>query len=1073
MTRLKRLAHEEEAALFMVLLAGFEILLARYSDQTDITVGAPVAGRNSPDIARLIGYFVNMLALRVDLSGNPTVRELVQRVKTVAAEGFMHQDLPLVNLASRLDFDRQAGDHVPFRTMFVLHNQPISPLELPGLDVTMRIFDTGTAKADLVLSLTENLGAIEAALEYRSDLFNPDRIDRLAKHWLQLLAAAVEQPDSRIGQLAILTGEETRLFAAWNDTKTDYPRTATIHQLFEHQVRQTPTAPALVFDDKHWTYAELNHRADRIAQRLRVAGITAAKPVGVCLRRSPDLVACLLGILKAGGVYVPLDLNYPSNRIKFMALDADVCLIVAMRQGARELFAGDRPVMFLDADVPLAEVPTRQPGRLTTAEDAAYILYTSGSTGQPKGVAVPHRAVVRLVKNTNYLEFTPQDVFLQFAAVSFDASTLEIWGPLLNGGQLAIAPADEISLTALGGLIRKHHVSTLWLTAGLFHSMVDQRLEDLSGLKYLLSGGDVLSPDHVRRALAALPNTTLINGYGPTENTTFTTCHVMRGVASLRSGSVPIGRPIANSEIYILDRNQQRTPIGVQGEIHCGGDGLALGYENRPELNEQCFIDYRRPDGSTVKVYKTGDLGRFLPDGTVQFLGRRDHQFKIRGFRIEAAEIEAALCRHPIVQQAAVVVTRDPTLRKQLAAYLAVGDAAPLPAKDFQTFLRGALPNYMVPTQFVCLNELPLDANGKVDRSSLPPVPKVVRGISGESSAPRDDFERRLAKIWEAVFDLEAADVHDDFFALGGDSLVAVSLLARVDREFNSTLQLTDLVQHPTIADLAARPAQRNGAQRRDDGGGDPARRRAAEPVLCSLHSRQLDDDPRLGRSAGRGAAGLRLAADRHGWARHSARLDFAAGGSLSPAGSPSAALRTLLFVRLFAGRNDRIRNGGAAHSGRRDRPAAHLDRRAHRARPLFLRWVQRMLTPITKLAVAASRTLRVARAIPAESLVDKAMLAAHLRALCAYRAQPYQGPVVILRALGRSHGLKRVVDSWTQDWKGRRLVGRETLVVWTPGGHESMFAVPHVDALAEHVQRHLQAAMNNAVAPQPHPTEA
>ena len=435
-TRLKRLANEEGAALFMVLLAGFDILLARYSDQTDITVGAPVAGRNSPDIAPLIGYFVNMLALRVDLSGNPTVRELVQRVKTVAAEGFMHQDLPLVHLASRLDFDRRAGDHVPFRTMFVLHNEPISPLELPGLDVTMRIFGTGTAKADLVMSLTESLGAIEAAVEYRTDLFNPDRIDRLAKHWLQLLDAAVEQPDSRVGQLAILTDEEVRLFDAWNDTTTDYPRTATIQQLFEHQVRQTPTAPALVFDDKHWTYAELNQRADGIAQRLRAAGITAAKPVGVCLRRSPELVACLLGILKAGGVYVPLDLNYPPQRLKFMALDADVRLIVTIHQVARELFAGDPPVMFLDADVPLAEVATHQPGRPTTAEDAAYILYTSGSTGRPKGVTVPHRAVVRLVKNTNYLEFTPQDVFLQFAPVSFDASTLEIWGPLLNGARL-------------------------------------------------------------------------------------------------------------------------------------------------------------------------------------------------------------------------------------------------------------------------------------------------------------------------------------------------------------------------------------------------------------------------------------------------------------------------------------------------------------------------------------------------------------------------------------------------------------------------------------------------------------
>jgi amino acid adenylation domain-containing protein len=1072
-TRLKRLANEEGAALFTVLLAGFNVLLARYSDQTDIIVGSPVAGRNSPDVARLIGYFVNVLALRVDLSGNPTVRELVQRVKTVAAEGFLHQDLPLVHLASRLDFDRQAGDRVPFRTMFVLHNQPTSPLELPGIDVTMRMIDTGTAKADLVLSLTENLGAIEAALEYRTDLFSPDGIDRLAKHWLQLLAAAVEQPDGHIGQLAILTDEETRLFDSWNNTITDYPRTATIHQLFEHQVCQTPTAPALVFDDKHWTYAELNDRADQIARRLRAAGITATKPVGVCLRRSPELVACLLGILKAGGVYVPLDLAYPPQRLKFMALDADVRLIVTMRQFARELFAGDRPVVFLDDDAPLAEVATRHRGHSTTAEDAAYILYTSGSTGQPKGVTVPHRAVVRLVKNTNYLQFTPQDVFFQFAPVSFDASTLEIWGPLLNGGRLVIAPPRDISLAGLGALIRKHRVSTLWLTAGLFHSMVDQRLEDLVGVKYLLSGGDVLSPDHVRRALTALPNTTVINGYGPTENTTFTTCHAMSVVASLRPGSVPIGRPIANSQIYILDRNQQQTPIGVPGEIHCGGDGLALGYENRPELNEQCFIEYRRPDGSTVKVYKTGDLGQFLPDGTVQFLGRRDHQFKIRGFRIEAAEIEAALCRHPIVQQAAVVVTRDSTLRKQLAAYVAVGAAAPLPAKDFQMFLRGALPHYMVPTQFVCLDELPLDANGKVNRSTLPPVPKIVHGISREYSAPRDDVERRLAKIWEATFDLEAADMHDDFFALGGDSLLAVSLLARVDQEFNSSLQLTDLVQHPTIADLAARlrnetePTTSTMAVEIQPGGALPNLFFAPcihgnLMTIRGLAARLDVEQPVYGlQPVGMDGLGMpldsisRLADHYLQQVRH-----------VQPCGPYYLSGYSLGGTIAFEMAQQLTAAGETV-------PLLILIDAPHRARPLFLRWAQRMLTPITKLAAAASQTLMGPQAVPIESLVDKAMLVAHMRALREYRARPYEGPVVILRAMGRSHGLKRVVDSWTQDWKGQRLVGLETLVVWTPGGHESMFSVPHVDVLAEHVQRHLRAAMNHAIAPQSQPAEA
>ncbi len=765
--------------MFMALLSGFATLLSRYSGQFDIVVGSPVAGRNSPELSHLIGYFVNMLPLRANLSGNPTFGELLRRVRQMTAEAFLHQDMPLVHLASQLDFDRQAGDHVPFRTMLVLHNTAIAPLEIAGVDVSMRLLDTSTAKADLVLSLTEANGKLEASLEYRTELFDADRIERMAAHWTRLLEAAAARPETPIAELPLLTDHEASQLDLWNNTESDYPRDATIPQLFERQVRETPTAPALVFGDEHWTYAELNHRADRIANRLRSAGVRSTMPIGVYMDRSPELIASLLGILKAGGAYVPLDVNYPVDRLQFMTLDADLRLVISNGRLAGKQIAWDVPVMVLDSDASVTVSRSSASVRATTAEDPAYILFTSGSTGQPKGVAVPHRAVVRLVKETNYLDFSPQDVFLQFAPVSFDAATFEIWGPLLNGGQLAIAPPGDVSLAALGDLLRRHRVTTLWLTAGLFHQMVDHRLSDLAGLETMLAGGDVLSPEHVRRTLAALPHVTVINGYGPTENTTFSTCHVMRGPASFGSGSVPIGRSIANSQVYILDEQLQRTPVGVPGEIHCGGDGLAIGYVNRPDLNEQKFIDYQGAAGATVRLYKTGDLGRFLPDGTIEFLGRKDYQIKIRGFRIEPGEIEAALCRHPAVRQAAVVVTVDASLRKQLTAYVAMGDAPPLPAKEFQAFLRGSLPAYMAPTQFVCLNELPLDSNGKVNRAILPPAPRVARTPTDEFTAPRDDIERRLAKIWAVVFDLASVDIQDDFFGLGGDSLLAVSLLAR------------------------------------------------------------------------------------------------------------------------------------------------------------------------------------------------------------------------------------------------------------------------------------------------------
>ncbi|HSF41305.1 MAG TPA: non-ribosomal peptide synthase/polyketide synthase [Thermoanaerobaculia bacterium] len=760
---LRVLARREGATPFMVLLAAFSALLHRVTGQDDLVVGAALANRGRAEIEGLLGFFVNALPLRADLSDDPPFRALLARTRAEALGAYDHQDVPFERLVEEVTPRRDLSRTPLFQVMLALESFPRPAVEIEEIH-------TGTAKFDLSLLFEEVSGRFRGTAEYATDLFDAGTVERLLDGFRRLLRAAVESPGMRVSELPILSDVERRqVVLEWNRTATDYPREATIHGLFEEQAALRPDAVAVVFGEESLTYGELDLRAGRLARRLRERDVGPEVPVGLSTERSADLIVAILGILKAGGAYVPLDPGDPRG------------------------LAEDIPVILRPEDL-AADGGEGMAGVPVSPDNLAYVMYTSGSTGRPKGVAVTHRNVVRLVRETDYARFGPEEVFLQLAPVSFDASTLEIWGPLLNGGRLVVAPPGVPSFADLSDWIARHGVTTLWLTAGLFHGMVEARLDGLAPVQQLLAGGDILSPAHVRQALGALPGTDLINGYGPTEGTTFTCCHRI----SEAGATVPIGKPIANTRVYVLDRGLRPVPVGVPGGLYAAGDGLARGYSGRPDLTAERFLP--NPLGSPgERMYRTGDLARWRPDGTLEFLGRADQQVKIRGFRVEPGEVEAALRKHPAVRDAVVVARPEPSgTGRRLVAYV-VADIDPA---GLQAFLRERLPEPLVPTAFVRLSELPLTPNGKVDRRALPePEAPLREGFI----APLTPAEERVAGIWADLLGLERVGAEDDFFELGGHSLLATRLVARLHEAFGVELPLAALFEEPTVAGVAAR----------------------------------------------------------------------------------------------------------------------------------------------------------------------------------------------------------------------------------------------------------------------------
>ena len=797
--QLRAVAQGERATLFMITLAAFYAQLQRYTGSTDLQVGSGLANRRDPSSEGLIGMALNTVAMRYKLEGDPTVRELLAGVRGVALAAYANADVPFDTVVEALNPPRDPQRSPLIQTLFSFHDAPRARGGWAGLETDLvQVVPNGSAKADLnVIGIDDGDGGLTFVWEH-SDLFTDATADRLAGHHLALLAQFVANPDARLSELDLLSAEERHQLAAWSRDEDDYDREATLPRLIWRQAERNPTATAVIDGERRLSYAELVAAAARVAGSLRERGIDAGDLVGVLLPRSAAAAIAQLGVLAAGAAYLPLDPLHPPARIARALEDAGVGLVLSDLEGATLLPA---TIAALDAE----EAAQGEARDLvdTGPEDLAYVIYTSGSTGEPKGVEATHRNVVRLVDDPDFAELGPGTVMLHAASPAFDAATLELWGPLANGGAVATL-RERPSPDAVAAAIAAHGVNTLWLTAGLFKELVDRRPDCLAAVDHLLAGGDVLSPHHVARALASLPpGGRFSNGYGPTETTTFALTHQLRPGDPV-DGPIPLGRPIQGTVCDVLDAAGRPVPVGVPGELWIGGDGVARGYRNDPELTAARFqADPGRPGG---RRYGSGDRVRRRADGALEFLGRLDRQVKIRGVRVEPAEVEETLRAHPSLLDAAVVPFERGPNDLTLAAYVVPAPGADAPdSTALRKHATERLPAAMVPAAWVALAKLPLTPGGKLDRDRLPTPGSEHLVRTGGGGEPADDAERLVVRAFEKVLETESLSVEDDFFALGGHSLLALALFAELERTAHRRLPLATIFEAPTPRALAAR----------------------------------------------------------------------------------------------------------------------------------------------------------------------------------------------------------------------------------------------------------------------------
>ena len=809
MKQLKSLSQQSGTTLFMTLLAAFSALLSRYSGQEDIVVGSPIANRNRGEIESLIGFFVNTLVLRVQLQDNPSFEEVLKQVRQVSLDAYTHQDMPFEQLVEALRPERNLTNSPLFQVMFVLQNAPMGELELPGVNLTPIEGESVIAKFDLTLFLGETAAGLKGRWEYNSDLFEAATIERMSQHFQNLLEAIVANPQLRVAQLPLLSEAERQQFLVeWNDTQTDYPQDKAIHQLFEEQVERSPDAVAVVFEEKQLTYRELNARANQLAHYLQTLGVGPEELVGICVERSLDLVVGLLGILKAGGAYVPLDPTYPQERLAYIMEDSQMPLLLTTEKLILGLPKNQVRMVCLDSDWSVISNERGQNSfSRVSPKNLAYVIYTSGSTGQPKGVLIQHQSLVSFTKMvTIEYSLSQKDRVLQFASISFDAAAEEIY-PCLTCGATLVLRTEEM-LGSIATFVQQCHdlqLTVLDLPTAYWHQITAQLATTYvklpESLRLTIIGGETALPTSLKiwsELVGSRLN--LINTYGPTEGTVVATIYkIIKG--GLDISQVPIGCPIGNIQVYILDRHLKPAPIGVAGELHIGGVGLARGYLNRPELTVKKFISNPFSFESEDRLFKTGDLARYRPDGNIEFLGRIDNQVKIRGFRIELGEIEAALSQHPQVQEAVVVARQDQPSNKRLVAYL-VSRQVPVSLSELRQFLSQKLPDYMVPSAFVELKSMPLTPNGKVDRHVLPAPDLSGRNSEEGFVAPRTPTEEILVAIWAEVLGVQQIGIHDNFFELGGHSLLATQVSSRLRETFFIEVPLRQLFASPTPSGL-------------------------------------------------------------------------------------------------------------------------------------------------------------------------------------------------------------------------------------------------------------------------------
>jgi len=797
--RLKSLSAQEGVTLFITLLAAFDVLLSRYTGQVDMVVGTPVANRNRPEVQSLIGLFVNTLVLRTDLAGDPTLRQLLGVVRDVTLDAYAHQDVPFERLVEELQPRRDVGYNPLFQVMFTLYNDVVPAVELPGLSLEFIYVDNYTAKFDLSVSVLETHEGYLASFEFDTGLFDEATVARFATHYLRLLRAIVDDPGRRISEFPLLAEEEhdALLQLGWGSKVAYEP--ATLHGLFEARAALVPDVVAVEAGGERLTYAELNARAERLARRLRSLGVGPEVMVGVMADRSIWAVVAVLGVLKAGGAYVPLNAAYPSRRLALMREDAGIELVVAQREAADALPPNEAQIVVLDDDSePDAPLGADRLADSVTPDNTAYVIYTSGSTGKPKGVMVSHQAVANFLQSMQQRPgFKTHDVLLAVTTLSFDIAALELFLPLVAGGLVVIAGREDTADGArLAALLSESGATMMQATPATWRLLVDSGWQGTDGLR-ILCGGEALPRDLADKLLER--GGALWNMYGPTETTIWS---LVNQVDS-GQGAVPLGHPIANTQAYILDGRGRLAPTGVPGELCLGGAGLARGYLNRPALTAERFVPDPFSGGPGARLYRTGDLARYGSDGALEFMGRLDHQVKIRGHRIELGEVEAALREHGQVRDCVVVARRGPGDGLLLAAYVVLRERSGSISGELQAFLREQLPEHMVPSQFVMLEQLPLTPSGKLDRASLPePGVGMAGAKAAVYTAPRTQTEREVVRIWAEVLETEQVGLDDNFFDLGGHSLLLAQVHAKLRQKIAPELAMIDLFKYPTVRAL-------------------------------------------------------------------------------------------------------------------------------------------------------------------------------------------------------------------------------------------------------------------------------
>ncbi|MBI5094511.1 MAG: amino acid adenylation domain-containing protein [Candidatus Hydrogenedentes bacterium] len=798
---LKTLSQQAGVSLFMTLLAAFKTLLHRYTNCDDIPVGSATANRGRPELAGMIGFFVNTLVLRTDLSGNPTFRETISRVREVTLDAYEHQEVPFEKLVEELQPERSASHSPFFQSVFVLHNLPklreqFSELTMERLDI-----HTAVAKFDLTLAMEDSPSGIAGHIEYNTDLFDRSTMARMAGHFVCILDHVTANPDVRLWEIPLLTdSERQQVLVEWNATVAALPDAETASQMVQAWAVRTPDAVAVTDSSTSLTYRELNARANRVGRRLRSLGIGPESLVGICLERTTYLPVAVLGVMKAGGAYLPLDPTHPKERLAGMLADAGAQVVVTRQHLLERLPKSGMTAICLDESPDsLAAYPESDLPAVAGAKNLAYVIYTSGSTGTPKGVEIEHGGLVNLIAwHQRAFAVTPSDRAAMVASPAFDASVWELWPYVTAGASVHIpdvetraAPAKMIEWLA------QQRITVCFLPTPLAEAVLDEPWPDGASLRAALTGGDVL---HKRPT--AQTRFALYNQYGPTENTVVTTS--ARIEPGTDAAPPEIGRPISNTRVYLLDRAGQPVPVGVPGELHVGGAGVARGYRNHPELTAEKFVSDSFSEAPGGRLYRTGDLARYRPDGNIEFLGRIDQQVKIRGFRIEPAEIEAVLGQHPAMCEVAVIPRDDAQGRKCLVAYI-VSNGNPAPAtNELRAFLLAKLPDYMVPAAFVSMDAIPRTSAGKVDWRALPHPDEAAPDSGARTVNARDIWELELVHIWEEVFQTRPIGVTDDFFDLGGHSFLAVHVMDRVQKRFGRELPITTLFQAPTIERMAS-----------------------------------------------------------------------------------------------------------------------------------------------------------------------------------------------------------------------------------------------------------------------------